>query len=287
MKERDIITSVLIAIIITGCSIDGVKKSDVGAVLGGTLGAVLGREIGDGTGRIFATAAGGIIGAYIGNSLGKHLDERDRLILQGQTAEILNKGPDAGQSEWENNQTGSNGEISVSKTRTENRPVKVVKSKNVDLTPKITLIGEPYQTTSSVNVRQGPSSETQVLGGLSSGDQVRAVGVTDNNWILIAKNNVTVGYVSGDYLASAKEFASDTTAQEQAVMRDQEIDLDDIELDDSTQDAFDLDSVDLEEGTILADTECRELDIETETTNGNSIESFTACKGMDGAWVLN
>ena len=50
MKKINIITSVLVAIIITGCSIDGVKKSELGTVLEGTIGAVLGLEIGDDSG---------------------------------------------------------------------------------------------------------------------------------------------------------------------------------------------------------------------------------------------
>lgn len=44
-------------------------------------------------------------------------------------------------------------------------------------------------------MRSGASTDATVITGLSGGDIVEAVGRTDNGWLLVARNDRTLGYV--------------------------------------------------------------------------------------------
>lgn len=64
----------------------------------------------------------------------------------------------------------------------------------------VTACDAPVSTTTTVlNVRALPSSESEKLGTLPIGVSVRITGVCSNGWLQISYNNA-VAYVSGDYL---------------------------------------------------------------------------------------
>ncbi len=58
--------------------------------------------------------------------------------------------------------------------------------------------GTPMVTTEDVNVRSGPGTDHDVLGSLSSGTEVTAVG-EDGDWVIIEYGDGT-GYIYGDYV---------------------------------------------------------------------------------------
>lgn len=75
----------------------------------------------------------------------------------------------------------------------------------------------------AVNVRKGPSTDYEKIGGLSRGDQVQVTGIADTGWYQIQYNGTTA-YVSANYLMDeasyqamiAEEEAAAQAAQQQA-----------------------------------------------------------------------
>ena len=63
----------------------------------------------------------------------------------------------------------------------------------------------------TVNVRSGPGTDTEIVGGLGPGDAVMVIGET-NNWYQVSVNGQT-GYVRKDFLTSNANAAAQTTAQ--------------------------------------------------------------------------
>jgi len=62
------------------------------------------------------------------------------------------------------------------------------------------LLGGIVETSSSVNLRSGPSTSSQVLDRLSNGSRVAVLGQEDN-WCKVAYEGTT-GYMSSDYVAT-------------------------------------------------------------------------------------
>lgn len=58
-----------------------------------------------------------------------------------------------------------------------------------------------YVTGSRVNFRAGPSTGEPVIGALSSGAAVEALGPTDSPWVNIRDAQGRVGYMSGQFLS--------------------------------------------------------------------------------------
>lgn len=67
----------------------------------------------------------------------------------------------------------------------------------------ITAMSATKYAKSSVNVRKGPSADTERLGGLTTNQQVTVTGQASNGWYQIAYNGET-GYVSDKYLVDTK-----------------------------------------------------------------------------------
>lgn len=63
----------------------------------------------------------------------------------------------------------------------------------------------------TVNVRSGPGTDTEIVGGLGPGDAVMVIGET-NNWYQVSVNGQT-GYVRKDFLTSNANAVAQTTAQ--------------------------------------------------------------------------
>ncbi len=66
--------------------------------------------------------------------------------------------------------------------------------------------------TKSVRVRESASTDSEVVGGLTPGQDVKATGETSNGWIRVSYNGSTA-YVSKSYLSTTKpDVAKETTA---------------------------------------------------------------------------
>lgn len=64
---------------------------------------------------------------------------------------------------------------------------------------------------STVNVRTGPSTEYEKVGGLTTGQEVTVTGIADTGWYRISYGE-SEGYVSNKYLTDAKQEAPVVTA---------------------------------------------------------------------------
>ena len=61
-----------------------------------------------------------------------------------------------------------------------------------------------YITASSVNVREGPSTQYPVIGRLSRGEATRLLWLEENGWARITlEGDGITGFVSGDFLSDA------------------------------------------------------------------------------------
>jgi len=68
--------------------------------------------------------------------------------------------------------------------------------KKIQLTGDIELIGKTYRASKSVNLRAGPNTNTNIVGGLKKGEQFNAMGrIKGVKWIVVSKDNNIVGYV--------------------------------------------------------------------------------------------
>lgn len=194
---------------LVGCQTDPngpFSKENIGTVLGGVGGAVLGSQIGGGSGRIVAAVIGAGAGAFIGNQLGKTLDEADRKQIAQADNQALSAPPGQAIS-WRNPDGGASGSSSAS------APTKEVVAKapdgtirTVSKTPKLSLVSGRYTVhgTSNVNIRAEPTTKSNAVGTLRSGETVDAVGkVVGSDWMLVARSGETLGYVSGALISPA------------------------------------------------------------------------------------
>lgn len=290
MNKRIQIITLLTIFTLSGCKSMGVTKEDFGKFIGAVGGAVLGSKIGKGNGKIIATVLGATLGSYIGGKIGASLDKKDQEALHNKSLQMLNSAKTEDlKAQWQSNHSQATATIQASAVTRKNANLGIVKLKQVAKVPYVKLIGKPYETLVSTNVRSGTSTKTPVVGGIAKGGTFNAVGITPNNWLLVSRNNITLGYV---YAPLAVEHQARQAQQATPGLRQKAFDLDsmaDIEtsINGIELDGFDLDSMDLVEETIVAETECRDLVINIENKNKQKKENFSACKAADGSWELS
>lgn len=283
---------VLTVILVSGCETmqsqdngSGLSKENAGAIIGAIAGGLLGSRVGDGKGRVLAGILGAAGGAWLGAKIGANLDAKDRAAVEMESVNALNGVNDGQQVSWSNPQSGASATLTPQNTRSETRDVTFMRDKRVEMAPSINLIGETYVATKSSNVRSGPSTQHSRVGSLRGGEEFTAVGrVTNAPWIMVAKREVTVGYVYAPLVRPS-------TDQAQASLRTA-VNLDDIEdTHPARVEGIDLDGVDLDieavPDSITANTDCRTMDYSIKSGNGQTENSkFEACKGSDGAWEI-
>lgn len=107
--------------------------------------------------------------------------------------------------EWENPETGASGTVSsvpAEPKPPEPTPVKVKKNRLESL-PVMVAIGEPYTVANAggANVRGGPGTAYEVVDKLARAERVKAIGkVQDDDWYLVGRGDVGIGYVFGELL---------------------------------------------------------------------------------------
>lgn len=123
MRFKHLITTGLIISVaaVSACSQNGgrdggIKKSDIGTLLGGAGGAALGSQFGKGNGRVAMIAAGTLLGAFAGNQFGQSLDNAD-MAYHNQASHSALEGNKSGiASNWSNPDTGHSGTITPTRT---------------------------------------------------------------------------------------------------------------------------------------------------------------------------
>jgi surface antigen len=279
MNRNLILTSAITVALATGCS-NNPNKEDWGTALGSVGGAALGAMIAGDDNRWLGAAIGGALGFYAGKQIGRYLDEQDQQALAEETAQALAM-ESAGTSTWQSARSGASAEIKTGDISYTNQDREVKRLATVQAVPAIKLENEEYQTTSSLRVRSGPGTRYDVITTLKPGDVVNSAGRTDNGWLMLAKQDVTVGYVHANYV---KPYSPVDQAHAQGINLDN-VDVASIE----KQEAFggiDLDAVETTSSTVTAQAGCRDVEISVKTENGVEKETSRACQRPDGVWQL-
>lgn len=247
----------------------GVSKQQIGTVLGTVAGGLIGSQFGKGTGQIVAVIAGSAIGGLVGSYVGEQLDAQDRKELEARSATALASVPDGQSVAWASNRTDARAQIVPSNTRTETRNMTFVRSAKIESPVSMRPLGKPYQANSASNVRSGPSTQNPIVDGLQASETFTAMGsVGGDQWIVVGKNGVAVGYVAASLVSPASQTTAPATLAKP-------VNLDDIQL----QEGYVAEEM-------VAQTECRTLDYNVQSSKGSGSESFEACRKPDGSWEI-
>ena len=73
----------------------------------------------------------------------------------------------------------------------------------------------------AVNVRKGPSTDYEKIGGLNKGDQIQITGIADTGWYQIQYNGVTA-YVASSYLMDEASYQAMIAEEEAAALAAQQ-----------------------------------------------------------------
>jgi hypothetical protein len=159
------------------------------------------------------------------------------------------------------------------------------------------LLNTPYRTIKSANVRNAPEQSAEKVGGLAAGSTFTAIGRTDNNWIMVGRRGVSVGYVYAPLVELATERKPATqqvTAKASGVTAPAPVpapqvaatDLDALDVVAAKEQGFDLDSVNVVEEKIAAQTTCRTVNYSVTTKGSSDQQAINACQAADGAWEI-
>lgn len=282
MNNKTLIPVAIIVSFSYGCegALREISKENLGATIGGVGGALLGASIAGGDNKWLGAAIGGAVGLFAGKMIGQHLDQRDRQALALRTVDVLDE-RSAGVSTWKSNQSGASANIRTGEITYKAAPKQVKRLSSVEPVPSIKLEKKQYQTTSALRVRSGPGTQYATITTLRPRDVITSAGRTDNGWLMLAKQEVTVGYVHGHYVKSYDPMERAKT---------QGIDLDSVEVENMPkQEGFtgiDLDKVDISTSTVNAQMGCRDLEVDVTTDQGTEKETTKACQNADGVWEL-
>ncbi|SFP91722.1 glycine zipper 2TM domain-containing protein [Pseudomonas borbori] len=251
------------------------NKENIGTLAGAAAGVLIGSQVSSGSGRTAAMMVGALAGGMLGKSIGAKLDERDRQALALQTQQVLNNSLDGQASTWTFGHSGASAQITPVSTEIRSRTVAVKRTAQVQPVPNMQLLNKPYRALKSANVRSAPSTSAEKVGGLASGS-------TDNNWIMVGRQGVSIGYVYAPLVAAVGSQTTASTAQPVAPATD----LDAMDVASAKEQGFDLDSLSLVEEQVTAQTTCRTVNYNMTSKGANDQQTVQACQAADGAWEL-
>lgn len=270
--------------LLSSCTTMEMSEEDK-AALGGALGAIAGALIANEAGaKDWQVVLAGIAAGYAGYQIGKRLGQNDQAALQRRTALALSTAGDGETVEWASAETSATAQITTGSSRRESRDIDMLRDQRVASPPRLEIIGQPYASLgSSVNLRSGPSTGTEVVGSLDKGEVVHAFGkVQDAPWVMIGKNNVALGYVHDSLVAR-----HDASAADQQPMLTGVFELDDIDMDEVNREAratFEIDDLVTVGDTVEVATDCRTVTIDIVVDNVTETQETQACRGPNGSW---
>jgi surface antigen len=284
---------VLSIVFSSGCATSGndwANKENIGTVIGGAAGVLIGSRIGAGGGQTAAMLIGGLAGALLGKTIGAKMDESDRLALAAQTQQVLSRNKDGQATSWQSNHSGSSAQITPVNTEVESRQVAVKRLPKIRPVTDMTVLNKPYRAIKSANLRSAPDSSAEKVGGLPPSSTFTALGRTQNDWIMVGRRGVTVGYVYAPLVEAVAPkpvmVASSTATQASA---DSATDLDNLDATSAAKQGVDLDAIDAKpvEDKLTAQTTCRTIvyDVKAKASQAEK-QTVKACQAGDGAWEL-
>ncbi len=261
------------------------NKENIGTLVGTAAGILVGSQIGGGSGRTAAMIAGALAGGYLGKTIGANLDARDREALAEQTQQALQHAQDGQATQWSSTHSDARATITPVKTETVERQVAVKRTPKVQPVANMTLINQPYRALKSANVRNAPDLKAEKVAGLPTGTTFTAIGRTDNDWIMVGRRGVTIGYVYAPLVAQVEAQPAQATAS-----TDTATDLDSLDLASAANKGIDLDAIDLDaapvEQAMTAQTTCRTINYDVTAKGSSEQQTAKACQAADGAWEL-
>lgn len=286
-KSKKVIAALtLSAVGLSGCvTTDGGgwgTKQSWGTAIGAVGGALLGSQIGGGSGRIIATLLGGLAGSALGNWIGSNLDERDRQALAQSTQAALESGKTVN---WSSEHSGASAVIRPVSSKNVTQQAQVKRAPTIEKVDTLIALNAPYQATKSVNLRAGPSTSNEKVGGFLAGQSFTALGKTKNNWIAVGRKGTVIGYVHAP-LVQALNTDTDTA---KAKAQDQGTDLDTITVAQANTQGFNLDTFEPSQPVadqVAVETTCRTMQYDLKTASGNESKTVEACQATDGAWQI-
>jgi surface antigen len=277
MDKRFVVLVTAALVALSGCQTN-MSREDWGKTLGTLGGAVLGAAVADEDKRWMGAAIGAAAGYFAGRAIGRYLSEQEREALAGQTVTALDE-ESAGSRTWQSSQSGTSAKIETGEIAYQSKRKEVQRLKSVQVIPTIRLENRDYQTTTALNVRGGPGRQYKVITTLKAGDRVSSAGRTDNGWLMLAKQGVTVGYVHSKYVEPLPEHAQAGDNKSDRGLQTES----------GRQDGFagiDLDQVEIETATVDAQVGCRDVKISVMSSAGTETETMHACQKEDGVWEL-
>lgn len=175
------------------------KKQEGGALIGAAAGAFLGSQVAKNEktlGALVGAAAGAAAGSYIGC----RMQSTDTAMAQQATKKAL----ETGQTQvWNNPRTGASGRIDVVSSSygppVDSRNLRF--ASGVQSLPSYDAMGGQYAANATANLRSSPSTKGKVVGKLSAGQSVDALGAAPGGgWILVGQNGYAVGYAAASLL---------------------------------------------------------------------------------------
>jgi len=259
IPRNNLVLSVCFCIGLTACDTSAIKENtkEISTVIGGAVGGVIGSKIGKGNGRTAAIIGGTLLGAYLGSELGKYLEEQDQKAHLKTTKKALSTGKT---QSWTNPDTKTSGKSRIVSTKTKKEPVKVaVLKKKIKKVPPLEIIGETYSAKKKSNLRGGPGTDYEIVGGLPKGENVNVVGkVKEKDWYLVSYDGVGTGFVYSPLLISAPTeipSSSGTTIAKE----------------------------DISEQEVATNRKCRTVEQSVSLADGSSHqETIQACQGPNG-----
>ena len=119
---------------------------------------------------------------------------------------------------WKNPESGASGSVQTEKAQTlPPKPTTVSVAQGQVDTEKLPImdaVGEPYQVTSAkgANVRGGPGTAYSVVESLLPKEPITAIArIRGEDWYMIGRGNVAIGYVFGN-LIGPRDFSAPVTA---------------------------------------------------------------------------
>ncbi|WP_434135154.1 SH3 domain-containing protein [Pseudomonas luteola] len=266
------------------------NQENVGTVLGAAAGVLVGSQVGSGSGRTAAMIAGALAGGALGKSIGSKLDQRDREALAAQTQSVLDNTQDGQITTWSSSHSGAQAKIVPVSTEKQERQVSIKRTASVKAVPNMALLNKPYQAIKSANIRNAPNQAADKVGGLATGTTFTAIGRTDNNWIMVGRKGVSVGYVYAPLVEPMKAQKNQVATTQAKTPAAPAVDLDTLDVASAKQKGVDLDAIDLDaapiEEKLTAQTTCRTVNYSISSKSGNDQQSVKACQAADGAWEL-
>ena len=283
-KITRIASAMVLAGMLAGCAtmeMTEEERARLGATMGAIAGALIANEAGASDWQVVLA---GIAAGYAGYRIGKHLGQNDQAALRQRTASALSTARDGETVEWASTESTARARITTTDTRQETRSIDLLRDRRVDSPPPLDIIGKPYASLgSSVNLRAGPSTSTQVVGSLDKGEVVHAFGkVQGAPWVMIGRNDIAMGFVHASLVAE-----HDPSVAEQTPVLTGTFELDDVDMEEVNREAratFEIDDLVTVGDTMEVNTECRTVKIDIVVDAAAETDNVDACRGPNGGW---